>query len=211
MAGSVRETDVVLNFKTNGEVNYSKTIKGINREMNLAATEFNNQMSAMDKNATATEKLTVTKKKLETQLTLAEKRTQLLREQYEKSVEETGKYSAESEKLYKKMLESETGQNKLKAALDETNEALKEQGDVSIDTAKKLQKIEEAGEKVSNVGKKMSVGVTAPIMAAGAAGLAAFSEVDEAMETLLYKRQAQQAMLLIVCLPRLKMLDQTLT
>lgn len=190
MAGSVRETDVVLNFKTNGEVNYSKTIKGINREMNLAATEFNNQMSAMDKNATATEKLTVTKKKLETQLTLAEKRTQLLREQYEKSVEETGKYSAESEKLYKKMLESETGQNKLKAALDETNEALKEQGDVSIDTAKKLQKIEEAGEKVSNVGKKMSVGVTAPIVAAGAAGLAAFSEVDEALDTIITKTGA---------------------
>ncbi|MDU4625185.1 MAG: phage tail tape measure protein, partial [Enterococcus gallinarum] len=115
---------------------------------------------------------------------------QLLREQYEKSVEETGKYSAESEKLYKKMLESETGQNKLKAALDETNEALKEQGDVSIDTAKKLQKIEEAGEKVSNVGKKMSVGVTAPIMAAGAAGLAAFSEVDEAMDTIIQKTGA---------------------
>lgn len=190
MSGSVRETDVVLNFKTNGEVNYSKTIKGINREMNLAVTEFNNQMSAMDKNATATEKLTVTKKKLETQLTLAEKRTQLLREQYEKSVEETGKYSAESEKLYKKMLESETGQNKLKAALDETNEALKEQGDVSIDTAKKLQKIEEAGEKVSNVGKKMSIGVTAPIVAAGAAGLAAFSEVDEAMDTIIQKTGA---------------------
>ncbi|WP_253271626.1 phage tail tape measure protein [Enterococcus casseliflavus] len=158
--------------------------------MNLAVTEFNNQMSAMDKNATATEKLTVTKKKLETQLTLAEKRTELLREQYEKSVEETGKYSAESEKLYKKMLESETGQNKLKAALDETNEALKEQGDVSIDTAKKLQKIEEAGEKVSNVGKKMSVGVTAPIMAVGAAGLAAFSEVDEAMDTIIQKTGA---------------------
>ncbi|WP_368264406.1 phage tail tape measure protein [Enterococcus innesii] len=190
MAGSVRETDVVLNFKTNGEVNYSKTIKGINREMNLAATEFNNQMSAMGKNATATEKLTVTKKKLETQLTLAEKRTQLLREQYEKSVEETGKYSAESEKLYKKMLESETGQNKLKTALDETNKALKKQGDVSIDTAKKLQKIEEAGKKVSNVGKKMSVGVTAPIMAAGAAGLAAFSEVDEALDTIITKTGA---------------------
>lgn len=190
MAGSVRETDVVLNFKTNGEVNYSKTIKGINREMNLAVTEFNNQMSAMDKNATATEKLTVTKKKLENQLTLAEKRTELLREQYEKSVEETGKYSAESEKLYKKMLESETGQNKLKAALDETNEALKEQGDVSIDTAKKLQKIEEAGEKVAGVGKKMTVGVTAPIMAVGAAGLAAFSEVDEAMDTIIQKTGA---------------------
>ncbi|MFR2833537.1 phage tail tape measure protein [Enterococcus sp.] len=187
---AVREVDTVLNFKTNGEVNYSKTIKEINREMNLAATEYKNQVSAMDKDATATEKLTAAKKKLENQLSLAEKRTELLREQYEKSVEETGKYSAESEKLYKKMLESETGQNKLKAALDETNEALKEQGDVSIDTAKKLQKIEEAGEKVSNVGKKMSVGVTAPIVAAGAAGLAAFSEVDEALDTIINKTGA---------------------
>lgn len=187
---AVREVDTVLNFKTNGEVNYSKTIKEINREMNLAATEYKNQVSAMDKDATATEKLTAAKKKLENQLTLAEKRTELLREQYEKSVEETGKYSAESEKLYKKMLESETGQNKLKAALDETNEALKEQGNVSIDTAKKLQKIEEAGEKVSNVGKKMSVGVTAPIVAAGAAGLAAFSEVDEALDTIITKTGA---------------------
>lgn len=187
---AVREVDTVLNFKTNGEVNYSKTIKEINREMNLAATEYKNQVSAMDKDATATEKLTAAKKKLENQLSLAEKRTELLREQYEKSVEETGKYSAESEKLYKKMLESETGQNKLKAALDETNEALKEQGDVSIDTAKKLQKIEEAGEKVSDVGKKMSIGVTAPIVAAGAAGLAAFSEVDEALDTIITKTGA---------------------
>lgn len=187
---AVREVDTVLNFKTNGEVNYSKTIKEINREMNLAATEYKNQVSAMDKDATATEKLTAAKKKLENQLSLAEKRTELLREQYEKSVEETGKYSAESEKLYKKMLESETGQNKLKAALDETNEALKEQGDVSIDTAKKLQKIEEAGEKVAGVGKKMTIGVTAPIMAVGAAGLAAFSEVDEALDTIITKTGA---------------------
>jgi len=187
---AVREVDTVLNFKTNGEVNYSKTIKEINREMNLAATEYKNQVSAMDKDATATEKLTAAKKKLENQLSLAEKRTELLREQYEKSVEETGKYSAESEKLYKKMLESETGQNKLKAALDETNEALKEQGDVSIDTAKKLQKIEEAGEKVAGVGKKMTIGVTAPILAVGAAGLAAFSEVDEALDTIITKTGA---------------------
>lgn len=187
---AVREVDTVLNFKTNGEVNYSKTIKEINREMNLAATEYKNQVSAMDKDATATEKLTAAKKKLENQLSLAEKRTELLREQYEKSVEETGKYSAESEKLYKKMLESETGQNKLKAALDETNEALKEQGNVSIETAEKLKKIEEAGEKVSDVGKKMSIGVTAPIVAAGAAGLAAFSEVDEALDTIITKTGA---------------------
>lgn len=185
-----KESDVVLNFKTNGEVSYSKTIKDINKEMNLAATEYKNQASAMDKDATQTEKLTATKKKLEKQVGLAEQRTQMLREEYEKSVKETGEYSAESEKLYKKMLESETGQNKLKRALEETNEALKEQGNVSVKTAEKLQKIEEAGEKIEGVGEKMSVGVTAPIVAAGAAGLAAFSEVDTALDTIITKTGA---------------------
>lgn len=188
MAG--KESDVVLNFKTNGEVSYAKTVKEINKEMNLANTEYKNHVSAMDKDATQTEKLTATKKKLEKQVALAEQRTQMLREEYEKSVKETGEYSAESEKLYKKMLESETGQNKLKSALEDTNEALKEQGKMSDETAEKLGKIEEAGEKISGVGEKMTVGVTAPIMAAGAAGLAAFNEVDEALDTIITKTGA---------------------
>lgn len=188
MAG--KESDVVLNFKTNGEVSYSKTIKEINKEMNLAAAEYKNQVSAMDKDATQTEKLRAAKQKLEKQLGLAEQRSQMLREEYEKSVKETGEYSAESEKLYKQLLNSETGENKLRTALEQTNDALKEQGDVSVDTAKKLQKIEETGEKIKGVGEKMSVGVTAPIVAAGAAGLAAFSEVDEAMDTIITKTGA---------------------
>ncbi|EOA7237856.1 phage tail tape measure protein [Enterococcus hirae] len=187
---SGKESDVVLNFRTNGEISYSKTIKEINKEMNLAATEYKNQVSAMDKNATQTEKLTATKKKLEKQLSLAEKRTQMLRGEYEKSVKETGEYSDQSQKLYKRLLESETGENKLRSALEQTNDALKEQGNVSVDTAKKLQKIEEAGEKVKGVGEKMSIGVTAPIVAAGAAGLAAFSEVDEALDTIITKTGA---------------------
>ncbi|EGO5992538.1 phage tail tape measure protein [Enterococcus faecalis] len=188
MAG--KESDVVLNFKTNGEVSYSKTIKEINKEMNLAAAEYKNQVSAMDKDATQTEKLRAAKQKLEKQLGLAEQRSQMLREEYEKSVKETGEYSAESEKLYKQLLNSETGENKLRTALEQTNDALKKQGDVSIDTANKLQKIEKAGDKVKGVGEKMTVGVTAPIIAAGAVSLAAFGEVDEALDTIITKTGA---------------------
>lgn len=185
-----KESDVILNFETNGEVSYAKTVKEINKEMNLAATEYKNQVSAMDKDATQTEKLTAAKRKLEKQVQLASQRTEQLREDYQKSVDETGKYSAESEKLYKKLLESQTGENKLKDALDATNESLKKQGDVSIDTANKLKKIEEAGDKVKGVGEKMTVGVTAPIIAAGAASLAAFGEVDEALDTIITKTGA---------------------
>ncbi|EGO5985637.1 phage tail tape measure protein [Enterococcus sp. GC33] len=181
---SKQESDVVLNFKMNGEINYSRTIKDINKEMNLAATEYKNQVSAMDKNATQTEKLTATKKKLEKQLSLAEQRTKLLREEYEKSVKETGEYSEQSQKLYKRLLESETGENKLRSALQSTNEALKEQGNLSIKTAEKLAKIEKAGDKIKSVGQKLSVGLTAPIMGIGAASIAAFKELDECLDNI---------------------------
>ncbi|MDJ9036043.1 phage tail tape measure protein [Enterococcus faecalis] len=181
---SKKESDVVLNFKTNGEVNYSRTIKDINKEMNLAATEYKNQVSAMDKDATQTEKLTATKKKLEKQLSLAEQRTKLLCEEYEKSVKETGEYSEESQKLYKRLLESETGENKLRSALESTNEALKEQGDLSVKTAEKLAKIEKSGDKMKSVGKKMTVGLTAPIMGIGAASIAAFKELDDSLDSI---------------------------
>ena len=69
------------------------------------------------------------------------------------------------------MLESETGENKLRSALESTNEALKEQGDLSVKTAEKLAKIEKAGDKMKSVGKKMTVGLTAPIMGIGAASI----------------------------------------
>lgn len=174
----------------NGEINYSRTIKDINKEMNLAATEYKNQVSAMDKNATQTEKLTATKKKLEKQLSLAEQRTKLLREEYEKSVKETGEYSEQSQKLYKRLLESETGENKLRSALESTNEALKEQGNLSVKTAEKLAKIEKTGDKMKSVGKKMSIGLTAPIVGIGTASIKAFSEVDEGMDTVTAKTGA---------------------
>ena len=185
-----KESDVILNFKMDGQIQYAQTIKEINQVMNTAALEYKNHVSAMGNDATATEKLTASKKKLEIQLEGAEKRTQMLREEYEKSVKETGAYSEQSNKLYKQLVNSETGENKLKNALDQTNDALKEQGNVSIDTAKKLEKIEEAGGKVKSVGQKLSVGISAPIMAAGAAGLAAFNDIDEQLDGIISKTGA---------------------
>lgn len=187
---STKETDVVLNFKMDGQVQYAQTIKEINQVMNTAAAEYKNHIAAMGKDASTTEKLTATKKKLEIQLEGAEKRSKMLRDEYEQSVKETGAYSEQSKKLYKQLQDSETGENKLRNALEQTNEALKEQGKMSDETAEKLKKIEDTGEKIKGVGEKMTVGVTAPIVAAGAAGLAAFGEVDEALDTVIKKTGA---------------------
>ena len=58
-----------------------------------------------------------------------------------------GSIQSNHKSFYKRLLESETGENKLRSALESTNEALKEQGDLSVKTAEKLAKIEKLGTK----------------------------------------------------------------
>lgn len=178
MSKTVKESDVVLNFKMDGQVQYAQTVKEINKVMNTAASEYKMHISAMDKDATTTEKLSAQKQKLQIQLEGAEKRTKMLREEYEAAVEETGAYSEESRKLYKALLDSETGQNKLEKALESTNEELKKQAVFSDETREKLEKMKETSEKISDVGQSMTTKVTVPLMAIGAAGFAVANEIS---------------------------------
>lgn len=170
MVKKTKESDVILNFRMNGEVAYSKSIKQINDDMRVANLEYKNQISSMDKNASATEKLTAAKQKLEKQVAIMTAKTEGLREEYQKSVQETGQYSEKSQKLYEMLLKSETSENNLRKALEKTNDALEAQGDTSVSTAAKLKKIEAAGKSIEKAGKTMSVGVTAPLVGIAAVG-----------------------------------------
>ena len=176
MAGN--ESEVVLKFRTTGEVQFAQTTKELNKVMNEAAQKYRVQMSAMEKNATATEKLTAKKKKLERQLEAGQKRTEMLREEYDKSVEATGAYSDQSLKLHGQLARSETAENNLRASLEQTNEELKKQGIYSDELKEKLNKMAETGEKISGVGKSLSLKVTAPIVGAGVASVKAASDFE---------------------------------
>ena len=180
MAKNTKESDVVLNFRMNGEVAYSKTIKEINNDMKLAALEYKNQISAMDKNATATEKLAAAKQKLEKQLSIATAKTEGLREAYKRAAEETGENSEKTRKLYEMLLKAETSENNLRKALQSTNDALDAQGNKALTTAEKLEKIEKAGEKIKDVGSGLSKYVTAPVTGIVAAGVKAYNDISTA-------------------------------
>ncbi|MFB5308362.1 phage tail tape measure protein [Enterococcus casseliflavus] len=182
MAKNTKESDVVLNFRMNGEVAYSKTIKEINNDMKLAKLEYQNQVSAMDKNASATEKLAAAKQKLEKQLDISAAKTEGLREEYKKAAEETGENSEKTQKLYVMLLKAETSENNLRKALQSTNDALDAQGNKALTTAEKLEKIEKAGEKIKSAGEKLSVGVTAPVVAAATVGVKTFNELSSAQK-----------------------------
>ena len=180
MAKNTKQSDVVLNFRMNGEVAYSKTIKEINNDMKLAKLEYQNQVSAMDKNASASEKLAAAKQKLEKQLDIAAAKTEALREEYAKSAKETGENSEKTRKLYEMLLKSETSENNLRKALESTNDALDAQGDKALTTAEKLEKIEAAGEKIKTAGKGLSAAFTAPVVGIATAGSKYFSDLSSA-------------------------------
>ncbi len=184
MAKNTKESDVVLNFRMNGEVAYSKTIKEINNDMKLATLEYKNQISGMDKNASATEKLAAAKQKLEKQLDISTAKTEGLREEYKKAAEETGENSEKTRKLYEMLLKAETSENNLRKALQTTNDALDAQGDKALTTAEKIEKIEKAAEKVKSAGEKLSVGVTAPVVAAATVGAKVYSDLSTAQTEL---------------------------
>lgn len=185
-----KQENVVLGFKMDGQVEYATTIKEINTVMNTAAKEFKQQVAAMGDNATATQKLTAQKQKLQIQLQGAEKRTRMLSAEYEEMKKSTDVSTEALNKQYGKVVASETAEAKLKTSLDRTNEELKKQGNVSVETAAKMEKIEKAGDKMQSIGKGMSTYVTAPIVAVGAASFKAFGEVDDALDGIISKTGA---------------------
>ncbi|WP_371069142.1 phage tail tape measure protein [Sediminibacillus sp. JSM 1682029] len=122
-----KEKNVVLNFKMDGQVQYAQTLKDINRVMNTAAKEYKNHIAAMGKDANATDKLRAEKKKLEIQMEGAQKRTKMLRDEYEAMSKDTNTSSKELDKMYGKLLDSERAEIQLQKSLDRVNDGLSDQ------------------------------------------------------------------------------------
>lgn len=76
-------------------------------------------------------------------------------------------------------------------ALKDLKQQAKDFGNVASQVFKNVgDKVKDVGDKVKGVGTTMSKSVTAPIAAIGAASIAAFNEVDSAMDTLITKTGA---------------------
>lgn len=83
-----------------------------------------------------------------------------------------------------------------KSKLDGLNDEMKEFGSAGAQALQAAgSKISETGDKISGVGEKLTAGVTGPIVAAGAAAGAAWTEVDAAMDTIVTKTGASGAAL----------------
>lgn len=122
-----KKKNVVLNFKMDGQVQYAETLKQINMVMNTAAKEYKNHISAMGKDATATDKLRAEKKKLEIQMEGAQKRTKMLSDEFEAMSKDTKTTAEELNKMYGKLLDAQNAEVALEKSLTRVNEGLSDQ------------------------------------------------------------------------------------
>ena len=108
-----------------------------------------------------------------------------------KEADQTDEVKAQMEKLERQIVEDEAALKKAKKELKDFGDVGKQQAKaVNDEWAKAGKKLEEVGGKVKGAGDSLTKNVTAPIVATGAAALAAFNEVDAGYDTVIQKTGA---------------------
>lgn len=177
----------------------AKTLKGITVEINGKTTGLANALKDVTKTSTA---LSSNLKEINKALKLDPGNTELLNEKQKilsESVAAARKELETLEGVQKQVSDQYANgdidrgawleyQNKLQKAkqhLEDLEKAQKDFGTAAAQTIKEAgAKIEEYGGKASKVGETLTKNVTTPLTAAAAAGVAAFSAVDEGVDTI---------------------------
>lgn len=149
-------SNVVLNFKMSGQVEYAKTLRDINAIMNAAAAEYKTHIAAMGKDADVTQKLAAEKKKLEIQLEAARERTKMLRAEYEAMAKDTNTTAGQLANKYKQLQNSERAEIALAEALEKVNEELSEQAIEARKNQEALEKLESEAEALEAQTEKLN-------------------------------------------------------
>lgn len=168
-----------------GEAEYRKQINNITQAQKTLTAEMKQTESAFDKNASAQTKNAAKSKILQQQVDKQKQKVEQLRHMTEQSTQKTGENSTATLKWKEALANAETELNRLNSELEKTQtnkfaDALEASG----------QKLQSIGSKMSSVGDTLTTHVTAPIVAMGAASVAAYNEVDEAMDTIVKKTGA---------------------
>ena len=163
-----------------GEKEYRKQIndlitqqKTFGAEMRELESDFKSNASAMDKNRKKGELL---EKSIKNQ----EKTVEELEKGLEASKKKYGENSQQTQKWKQAVANAKTELNKMKTELNKLPKSLQAVG----------QGMQSVGKKMKSVGDTMTKHVTAPIATVGAASIAAYKEVDSAMDIIAKKTGA---------------------
>lgn len=183
MADRIKGITIEIDGDTTG---LSKALKGVNSDLKAAQNGLNdvNKLLKLDpgnvdllrqKQGYFNDAITATEEKLKTEREALEQM---------KNADGFDKNSEQAKALERQIIADEQ-------ALDSLKKQAKDFGSVASQQFKLAgDKVKEVGDKISGVGTAMSTHVTAPIVAVGAASLAAFKEVDAGMDIIVQKTGA---------------------
>ena len=149
-------------------------------ELKLAQSQY-------DKNTSSTKKLEDRQKYLASQTDAYRDKVKILNGQLADMEQAENRDETAIAKKRAELNQAEAKLNDYEKSLESVNKQLENHSGQLKDWGGKLQNV---GGKMQSVGKGLTAGVTAPILGVGAASVKAFTEVDEAMDTMIQKTGA---------------------
>lgn len=175
--GRIKGITIEINGDTKG---LQDSLKKVDKELKTTQTNLKDINKLLKMDPKNTELLTQKQKNLKDAVSGTEERLKQLKE----AQSQVAQGSSEWDNLQREIIETEQA---LKSAKDE----LKDFGSVGAQQLKAVgEKVSEVGNKISSFGAGMTKSVTGPIVAVGAASMAAWKEVDDAMDNIVKKTGA---------------------
>lgn len=183
MADRIKGITIEINGDTTG---LSKALQGVNKDLRTAQNGLRDVDKLLKLDPGNVDLLRQKQGYFNDAITATEEKLKTEREALEQMKNSDGfdKNSEQAKALERQIIADEQ-------ALDSLKKQAKDFGSVASQQFKLAgDKVKEVGDKISGVGTAMSTHVTAPIVAVGAASLAAFKEVDAGMDIIVQKTGA---------------------
>lgn len=178
---------VGLSFKADGAVDFKKSLSEVNNAVNENRSAFKLAKSEWDKSTSSAEKLRATQEYLQNQTEAytakVDRLTEILKAQENAEVRDEAAIS----KTRQQLDNAKASLNNYKSGLEDVNKKL-ESGAATLEDYSK--KVGNFSETTGKIGSSLNKNVTAPVAAATAGIMAAWSQVDEGMDIIVEKTGA---------------------
>lgn len=178
---------VGLIFDAEGNIDFKKSLSSVNSSLQENRNQFKLTKAQWDENTKASQKLKDTQDYLSKQYQDSSQKVKVLRSELSELENAENKDEIAIQKKKNALIAAETTMTNYKKGLDEVSAKVKA-GTADIEEYAK--KIGDFGKKTTDVGKSLSKGLTAPILAIGAGALVAWNQIDESYDNIVLKTGA---------------------
>nr|DAI97499.1 MAG TPA: minor tail protein [Caudoviricetes sp.] len=164
---------------------FQNGISSINRNLRVLDSEFKANTAALGENGKGLEGLKLKSESLSKQLDLQKQKVSTLENVYTKSAETKGKDSKATQDLEIKLNKARQTLSQMENELSKTNKQIETQSSRWTSLSKSFEnigsKMKSIGDGLAGAGSKLSLAVTTPLVAAGAASIRLASDTSESM------------------------------